>query len=491
MSTSLRDGGRADASADLQTLLRHNVRLDRVEYIPVDRLKLHDRKLRKRSAEAATALKTSLSSFGIVLPILIDQHNTVIGGEGIVEAARGLGYRDVPTVRIDHLDANEVRLLRIALNKLGTQSEWDKVELAAEFTELLSLDVDLAYEVTGFETPEIDNLVHPPAATGEEDPDDAPFAVGEPGSAVARLGDLWELGDHKVLCGSSLEGVSLAALMGAELAAMVMTDHPYNVKIAGNVSGLGKKTHREFVQASSEMSEAEFVAFLTQSIRALAMFCQNGSLLYLFMDWRSVWEMTSSIRAADLTLFNLAVWVKRSPAMGAFDRSQHELCFIAKKGGAAHRNNIQLGRFGRTRANCWFYPGVNSFGPGRDEQLAMHPTCKNVSMLADAIRDATNRGEIVLDGFLGSGSTLIAAERTGRICRGVELDPLYVDVILHRWERATGRKVTLHGTGETLEEVAARRKAESEVEPLTPAEPSDPHSTRPEITARPRTRAAA
>lgn len=477
MATSLRDGGRTDASADLRNLLRHNVRLDRIEYIPTDRLKMHDRKLRKRSLEAATALKNSLSSFGIVLPILIDQHNTVVGGEGIVEAARSLGYKDVPTVRIDHLDANEVRLLRIALNKLSEQSEWNNIELAHEFEELLSLDIDLGYEVTGFSTVEIDNLVHAPASE-EADPDDALVPVDEQSVAVSRLADLWNLGRHSVLCGSSLETENLARLMRGDLARMVLSDQPYNVKVSGHVSGLGKNKHREFAQASGEMSEAEFIDFLTISIKTMTACCMEGSLVYLYMDWRHMWEVLSAIRAADLTIFNLAVWIKASGAMGSFYRSQHELVFIAKKGKAPHRNNVQLGRFGRNRTNCWHYAGVNSFGAGRDELLNMHPTCKNVSMLADAIRDASDRGEIVLDGFLGSGSTLIAAERTGRVCRGVELDPLYVDAIVRRWEKATGELATLDGTGETFAEVARRREIEADV-------------ARPDIIARSRTRAAA
>jgi DNA modification methylase len=474
------------------------VRLDRIEYMPVGDLVLYERRLRTRKDAGKRALVASVSSFGIVLPILIDAKSVVVAGEGILEAARTLGYTEVPTLRVDHLDENEVRLLRIALNKLGEQSDWNRIELAAEFTELLSLDIDLAYEVTGFETPEIDNLIQA-AANADEDPDDAAVEVGEPGSAVAQLGDLWEVGEHRVLCGSSLEMESLAVLMGTERAAMVMTDSPFNVKIGNNVSGLGKIKHREFAQASGEMSEAEFVSFLTTSIKALSAHCEDGALLYMYMDWRHVWEMMSGIRAADLRLLNIAVWVKAAPAMGAFYRSQHELCFIAKKGNAVHRNNIQLGRFGRSRSNCWFYAGVNSFGPNRAEQLAMHPTCKDVSMLSDAIRDATHRGEIVLDGFLGSGSTLIAAERTGRVCYGIELDPLYVDVILRRWERATGGKVVLRATGETLEEVAQRRAAEREVPPAAKSEPSptsnrpepSPTSNRPEIVARSRTRAAA
>lgn len=481
-----------ELSADL-TRLRHNVRFDQVRYLPMAQLRSPERKLRKRSNVAKQALKASVEGFGIVLPILVDAHDMIISGEGIVEAAKALGYADVPTLRIEHLDDNEVRLLRIALNKLGEVSQWDQIELSAEFAELLSLEVDLAYEITGFATPEIDNMVHGSPQSGVDDPDDAIVEVGAPDSAVSRLGDLWELDAHRVLCGSSLEPASLSALMEDRLAAMVLTDQPYNVKIGGNVSGLGKKTHREFLQASGEMSEAEFIAFLTTSAKTLADRCEDGALLYLFMDYKHMWEMLSALRAADLALFQMAVWVKASPAMGAFYRSQHELCFVVKKGTAPHRNNIMLGRYGRSRSNCWFYPGVNSFGPDRADQLAMHPTCKNVSMLSDAIRDASHRGEIVLDGFLGSGSTLIAAERTGRVCHGVELDPLYVDVIVQRWRIATGREARLLATGESFDQVASRRAAEAELaiaEPPCPTRPEMPSATRPEIVVRQRRRVA-
>ncbi|WP_260596653.1 DNA modification methylase [Sphingomonas endolithica] len=402
-------------------------------------------------------MQASISRFGLILPILIDQDGTIIGGEGVFEIAKECGFTEVPTIRIDHLDEVNTRLLRLALNRIAEESSWDTVELTDEWRELQPLTIDLNYEVSGFTTPEIDSLLHQAPSKEQDDADDQQFEVGAPGSEVSQVGDLWELGDHRVLCGSSLEMENVQRLMGDDLARMVLTDQPYNVKIQGNVGGLGKHKHREFVQASGEMSEAQFTEFLTTSIATLSAFCRDGALLYLFMDWRHVHEIMSGIRSADLTMINMAVWAKTSPALGAFYRSQHELCFIAKKGRAKHKNNIDLGRWGRTRSNVWSYPGMNSFGAGRDEQLAMHSTCKNVSMLVDAIRDVSDRGEIVLDGFLGSGSTLIAAERTGRFCRGLELDPLYVDTILHRWERATGGTVNLYGTNETMDQVAQRR----------------------------------
>ena len=440
----------------------HNFRLGPIEQIEIDLLKGYGRKLRKRSDKGRDALLASVRSFGIVLPVLIDAQNGIIGGEGIVEAARAAGYTQVPVVRIEHLDEGAARLLRITLNKVGEDPEWDQHELAAEFSELLEMDLELDCNVTGFDTVAIDHLLFPSAAA-ENDDDELPCPVATFGMAVSRTGDIWLMGAHRVGCGSSLEDAALKPLMLDELARMVLTDHPFNVKIGGHVSGLGKHQHREFAFASGEMSEAQFVAFLRQSMVALSARCIDGGLLYMYMDWRHMWEMTTAIREAELSLINMAVWVKLAGGMGSFLRSQHELCFIAKKGSAPFLNNVQLGRFGRNRTNCWMYPGMNSFGAGRDDLLAMHPTCKNVSMLSDAIRDTSDRGDIVLDGFLGSGSTLIAAERTGRRCFGMELDPLYVDTIVQRWEKATGKSATLESTGETFAEATDRRLREAKV----------------------------
>lgn len=452
---------RKAAATDIQAIIKHNVRLDRINYVQIDELQTYERRLRKRSAQAEAALRNSVATFGIILPILIDQNKLIIGGEGIVEAARQLGYREVPTIVLDHLNDTEVRILRIALNKLSEGGEWQNEELGLEFLELSEIELDVGVEISGFTSIEIDNLIHPPSETEHNglDPDDDYDQAGD-GPAVSRLGDLWNAGKHRVLCGSSLDTGNLAFLMGGDRAQMVFTDSPWNVKVNGHVSVSGKHKRREFAQASGEMTEDQFVDFQKTSTAALAQFCNDGALLYLCIDWRHVWEMMLGIRAADLKLVNLAVWVKHAPSMGSLYRSQHELIFIAKKGTASSRNNVELGKHGRSRANCWFYPGMAGFSAQRDELLALHPTPKNVVMVKDAIRDVTDRGDIVLDGFLGSGTTLIAAERTGRICYGVDLDPLYVDGIIRRWEKATGKQATLSTTGQTFDEVAAERAGE-------------------------------
>lgn len=482
--TSRHTPSRDTSNSDIAALITDNIRLGDIRYRAVDALRLYDRQLKNHPEEQIIGLIASIRAFGFVSPILIDEHGIVIDGEAMVLAARRLGMREIPTICIDHLDPNQVRLLRLTLTKLATKWSWNDPELGVELGELLVLDLDISLDVTGFSFVEIDNLIAPPDASGELEATCPPEPI-EHGPAVAQLRDLWVLGRHKLLCGSSLERSSFERLMGSERAQMVMTDAPYNVKIAGNVSGLGKNVHREFVQGSGEFSKSAFETFLADGMGAHGEFCCDGALLYMFMDWKHGGEMYRGIEANGLTLTNVVVWVKPNGGMGSLYRSRHELVFVAKKGTAPHRNCVELGKHGRYRTNCWEYPGMNSFGAGRDELLAMHPTVKNLDMIADAIRDVTYRGEIVLDGFAGSGTTLIAAEKTGRVCRCIELDPLYVDCIIRRWEKATVESARLgDADGPTFAEIAATRASGST------AGTSDEPYARPEITAKPRRRAA-
>ena len=468
---------------DLHDLIHDNLRLA-IEYLPVQEIKLPERRLRKHSDRQIVGIKASISTFGLVAPLVIDRDHVVIDGEAVLEAARELGLAKVPVVRLDHLGEHERRLLRLTLNKLATMADWNQPELKLELIELLDVASEVSIEVTGFALAEIDEIVS--EADGEElGPGGLPEPV-EDGPAISNIGDLWCLGDHRLLCGSSLERASFELLLGSEQARMVLTDSPYNVKIGGNVSGLGKKTHREFVQGSGEFSKSEFAAFQIDSIGLHADFCCDGALLYLFMDWKHGGEMYNAVAANNLTMVNVAVWVKSAGAMGSLYRSQHELVFIAKKGTAPHRNCVQLGKFGRYRTNAWIYPGMNSFGRNRNELLQMHPTCKNLMMFEDAIRDVTHRGEIVLDGFAGSGTTIIAAEKTGRLARAIELDPLYVDCIIRRWEKFSSIPARLGSpAGPTFADVTSRRIQSDE--PLPGAKPAPPRT---ELVARPRRRAS-
>src|SRR6266550_3062667 len=272
--------------------------------------------------------------------------------------------------------------------------------------------------------------------------------------------DPWGGGEHRVLCGSVLDSAALQILMSEERAAMVFTDPPYNVPIDGHATGLGNIHHRSFAMASGEMSPPAFAVFLARSVRNQAAFCSGASLIYVCMDWRHMAELLAAGREADAELLNVCVWTKDNGGMGLLYRSQHELVFVFKTGEGPHRNNVQLGRFGRNRSNVWRYPGVNSFSRKTEEGnlLALHPTVKPVALVADAILDCTARGDIVLDGFLGSGTTVIAAERTGRRCFGTELDPVYVDTIMRRWQRLTGGTARHAESGHSFDDLA--REAE-------------------------------
>ena len=273
------------------------------------------------------------------------------------------------------------------------------------------------------------------------------------GAAVSRSGDVWVLGPHRLLCGNALDSASYETLMAGELAEMVFTDPPYNVRIDGNVCGLGRLHHREFAMASGEMTDDEFTKFLRTAFERLAANSAAGAIHFICMDWRHMAEMLAAGHAVYSEFKNLVVWNKTNGGMGTFYRSKHELVFVWKVGTAAHVNNFELGQHGRHRTNVWDYAGVNTMRAGRFEELAMHPTVKPVALVADAIKDCSRRNGIALDPFIGSGTTLMAAERTGRRARGIELDPTYVDVAVRRWQTYTGKFVRLSATGESFDEV--------------------------------------
>jgi DNA modification methylase len=370
----------------------------------------------------------------------------------------------VPTICLDHLSADQARAFMIADNRLSEISTWDEQLLAETLRDLSLGDLDFSLEVTGFEMAEIDLRIESlnAAPKSEDDPADAPAALPT-GPAVSRPGDLWTLGRHRVLCGNALDEAAYARLMNGKRAAMMFTDPPYNVPIAGHVSGLGAVQHREFAMASGEMSAPEFTTFLHDVFDLATRHCRDGALHFVCMDWRHMPELLAAGSKAYTELKNLCVWAKDNAGMGSLYRSQHELVFVYKSGRAPHRNNIELGRHGRHRSNLWSYPGVNSFARRGEEGnlLALHPTVKPVALVADAILDCSARGDLVLDPFLGSGTTLMAAERVGRRCCGMELDPLYVDTIIRRWQALTGDTARHAETGETFEDVAAARKTDA------------------------------
>jgi DNA modification methylase len=341
----------------------------------------------------------------------------------------------------------------VADNRLGDLSKWDGKILAGIMLELAEADLSFDIEAAGFSVGEIDLMV----AAAEGDAGDADDEIPDPGPIIAQLGDVWELGEHIVFAGSALEQDSYSELMGQDEADVVFSDPPFNVPIQGHVSGLGKIRHREFAQAVGEMSEEEFIRFLMTALALAKRFSRDGSLHYWAMDWRHQYELSVAARSVYDEQVNLCVWAKTAAGMGSLYRSQHELFAVWRKGKARHRNNVELGRFGRSRSNVWSYPGANSFGRSLDEGnlLALHPTVKPVALVADAILDSTCRGDIVLDPFLGSGSTLIAAEKVGRRARGIELDPAYVDTIIRRWQRWSGGLARRRSDGRLFDNLEA------------------------------------
>lgn len=388
---------------------------------------------RTHSKKQIAQIAASISKFGFLNPVLIDSHGCVIAGHGRLRAGQAVGLTEVPTICLADMSEADIRAYVIADNQLALNAGWDKSLLAVEFAYLAELEIDFDLTVTGFEAPEIDaflGIAVPDAKA--DDPNDRVPDLAE--VAISQPGDIWEIGPHRLICGDATQDATYAALLGEEHATTVFADAPYNVPVNGHVSGLGKHQHREFAMASGEMTSVEYAAFLTKIFVCLSKWSVNGSIHYQCIDWRHIREMMEAGAANYTELKNLCVWAKTNGGMGSLYRSAHELVLVYKSGADPHINNVELGKNGRFRTNVWNYPGANSFGRTRDTDLAMHPTVKPVMMVADAILDCSRRGDIVLDPFAGSGTTLVAAQRTRRRGFGIEIDPLYCDVIVRRMQ---------------------------------------------------------
>ena len=385
----------------------------------------------------------------------------IIAGHARWESAPLAGLTEVPTILIDDLTDAEMKAFTIADNRLAELASWDDAQLAQQLLELATLVPDLDLELTGFDVGEIDFRIESLRRPAQNEvPDEADGIAVPAGPPVTKPGDVWNLGPHRILCGDARDAASYGALLGADRARAVFTDAPYNVRIDGHASGLGKIRHREFAMAAGEMTAAQYTNFLTTVFGHLGAYCADGSIIYTSLDWRHLVEFHTAARAVGFRLLNVAVWVKHTPGMGSFYRSQHELILVLKTGRGSHRNNIELGQHGRNRSNAWFYRGANDFarGDGETNALASHPTPKPVAMVADAIMDCTARGDIVLDAFLGGGATLIAAERTGRRCFGIDIDPIYVDTAVRRWQAWTRNTAHHAVSGRSFDAVPAQKE---------------------------------
>lgn len=442
--------------AKLDFNLKHAAHQPTVVLRVIDELKLPARGLRRHSPKQVTQIAASIGQFGVVVPILIGSGDKVLAGSAVLQAATALGMAEIPTISAAHLSDAEQGAFAVAHNRLAELSRWDEDALKSALQDLHIECLDFDLEIVGFEGAELDKLLE------VIDPDmDESFAGGPEKEPVSREGDVWVMGDkHRLVCGDATNPLVYASLMtGGELARAVITDCPYNLPIDGFVATRGQPDRREFAMASGEMSSGEFEAFLTKTLSLAADYSIDGSIHYTFMDWRHLPEILAAGAKVYAEQKQMLVWVKDNAGMGPFYRSQHELVLVWKKGKAAHLNTFGLGGKGRYRTNVLSYPGASGFGADRAEALEMHPTVKPVALIADLIRDVTRRGDIVIDPFAGSGTLVIAAHKTGRVARMIEIDPLYVDVICRRWKRETGQDAILESTGEPFEAIATLRNA--------------------------------
>jgi DNA modification methylase len=428
--------------------------------MPVASLRPHPNNARTHSKKQIRQIAESIRQFGFTNPVLIGEDGDILAGHGRVEAAKLLGLESVPTVRLAHLNAAQRRAYVLADNKLALNAGWDHELLGIELQALLDLEFDV--ELTGFSTSEIDVVLDDVSAGAPDDRTEAEDEIPSPAknvaaTAITRPGDVWCLGRHRLICGDAREQAVFDLLMPGERADLLFTDPPYNMPIDGHVIRRGRVRHREFAMGAGEMSAKAFAGFLQQTLGLAAKRTRDGAIAFVCMDWRHMGEVLKAGQAVFSELKNLCIWNKSNAAMGTFYRSKHELVFVFKVGTAAHTNTFGLGGQKRYRTNVWDYAGANALRAGRSQDLAMHPTVKPVALVADAIKDCSRRGELVLDPFGGSGTTLIAAEKTGRLARMIEFEPTHCDTILQRFERVTGKSATHALTGASLEEIAQER----------------------------------
>lgn len=426
-----------------------------IEWVPIGRLKSNSRNARRHSRKQINLIRRSLRTFGFLNPVLVDDNYVILAGHGRVEAARLEGYECVPVIKFSHLSDAQKRAYLIADNKIAEQAGWDRETLSIELGELIDLlPVEgLDVSLTGFDVAEVDLLLADmvPAKSGRDD-----IIPAVPDNPATCRGDLWQLGNHRLLCGDARDGRHFERLMDGASAAAVFTDPPFNLG-ARAIGSRGRTKHADFAMASGEMSPAQFRKFLAETLDHGARTSRDGAVHFVCMDWRHIEDLIAISREIYGAMLNLVVWNKTNAGQGSFYRSQHELVCVFRVGGQPHQNNVELGRFGRNRSNVWTYPGVNTFGRGRMETLGAHPTSKPVALVADALLDCTARGEIVLDQFAGSGTTIMAAEKVGRKAYVMEYEPAYCDVAILRWQKSTKLEAILVDDGRTFEEVRAAR----------------------------------
>jgi DNA modification methylase len=425
-----------------------------IENLPIAQIRINPSNPRLHRPKQVRQIAASIREFGFRIPVLVDGTGKLVAGHGRLQAAKLVGMTEIPTIRLEGLDEKQLLAFSIADNRLCETAEWSKTLLAEQLKFLSESDINFSLDVVGFELDEIELMIEGLLPVGDDLTTTAPDSEIDTQTRVCQPGHLWLLDKHRLYCGDSLSESSFSALMQGRLAKMIFVDPPYNLSVQ-EVTGLGSIQHRNFAMAAGEMSEQQFCDFLSRAFQLLSQNSEDGSLHYIFMDWRHIGEIFAAGRKVYSELKNLCIWAKTNAGMGSFYRSQHEMIFVYKRGTAPHCNNIQLGEFGRYRSNLWQYAGMNSFSRTTEEGnlLALHPTVKPIPLVSDAILDSSRRGDIVLDSFIGSGTTLLAAERTGRVCYGIELDARYIDLAVRRWQALTGKTATEAVTGRNFSEI--------------------------------------
>ena len=428
-----------------------------IEMIDIAALRPYPGNARRHSRAQIKQIAKSIETFGFTNPVLVGDDLGILAGHGRVAAAQLIGMKAVPIVRLSDLSPAERRAYVVADNKLALNAGWDREVLVIELQGLIDLGFDL--ETTGFTLGEIEVVVGEAAEgvrhdASEGSEDDIP-RVREP--AVSRPGDVWRAGRHLLICCDARERMAYETLLGNERVDLIFTDVPHNMPIDSEVCGSRQVRHQEFAMGVGKMTSTEFTIFLERTLSSAAERCREGAIAFVCVDWRHAEELLAAGKTVFTELKDLCVWNKASAGTGTFYPSKHELIFVFKKGTAPHVDSFGRSGTGRPRSNVWDYPGVSSIGPSRIEELATHPAVKPTRLVADAIKDCSRRGDLVLDPFGGSGTTLIAAQKTGRSARLIEYDPAYCDTILRRFERVTGKQATLAATGETFEDVELKR----------------------------------
>lgn len=427
-----------------------------IKSIPVTDIIVYNKNVKEHGDEQVRQIANSIKEFGFTNPILIDEKNEIVAGHGRYAAAKLLGLETVPVIQISHLSDKQKRAYRIADNKIAEKSGWNTDLLKMELSELETI-CDFDIQLTGFDTIEVDTLLtNTKTKKISEKENSVQFITDE--EIITKPGDLWLIGNHKLLCGSSLEEGSFIRLIDGKTADLVVQDPPYNLS-AKSIGSSGNTKHTDFQMASGEMTSAEFTKFLSNNFALCSKYSNKNALIYNFMDWRHCREILDAGEANFGSLINLCVWKKPTGGMGKLYRSQHELCFVFNNGDKHYIDNVELGKHGRYRTNCWEYGAVGSFGVHKSD-IVMHPTVKPYEMIKDIILDASPRNGIVLDSFIGSGTCFIAAEKAKRRCYGIELEPKYCDTAIRRMHDLFGIDAVNAESGKTYTQILSEIKGD-------------------------------